>query len=107
MIINCPVCGGKMIVEKTCKYKRRTYKRWLCKSCDYLMVAAAESFDGLTAKQIIEMASPVKRRNGPSCTSCNNWRGEENPSPCAMGFPDPVIEGPGFARDCSLYQVRG
>ena len=42
----------------------------------------------------------------PSCERCREWRGLESPDPCAMGFPDPVMEGVGFARDCSLYEVR-
>ncbi len=35
-----------------------------------------------------------------SCYRCRLWNGEE----CRMGFPDPIEEGPGFARDCSLYE---
>jgi hypothetical protein len=41
----------------------------------------------------------------PSCERCREWRGLESANPCRMGFPDPVAEGPGFARDCSLYVV--
>jgi hypothetical protein len=44
--------------------------------------------------------------NDPSCERCREWRGLESGEPCGMGFPDPVVEGVGFARDCSLYQVR-
>jgi DNA-directed RNA polymerase subunit M/transcription elongation factor TFIIS len=44
--------------------------------------------------------------NDPSCERCREWRGLESADPCRMGFPDPVVEGVGFARDCSLYQVR-
>ena len=36
---------------------------------------------------------------GPSCAECSSWDGAE----CRIGFPDPGIEGPGFAADCSLY----
>jgi hypothetical protein len=43
--------------------------------------------------------------NDPSCERCREWRGLESANPCGMGFPDPVIEGVGFARDCSLYVV--
>jgi hypothetical protein len=35
-----------------------------------------------------------------SCYRCKLWNGEE----CRMGFPDPIEEGPGFARDCSLFE---
>lgn len=43
--------------------------------------------------------------NDPSCERCREWRGLESADPCGMGFPDPVIEGVGFARDCSVYVV--
>lgn len=43
--------------------------------------------------------------NDPSCERCREWRGMESTDPCGMGFPDPVIEGVGFARDCSVYVV--
>ena len=43
--------------------------------------------------------------NDPSCERCREWRGLESADPCGMGFPDPVVEGVGFARDCSLYEV--
>lgn len=36
---------------------------------------------------------------GPSCERCANWTG----SGCNFGFPDPLLEGPGFASDCDLY----
>ena len=37
----------------------------------------------------------------PSCERCQEWRGDH----CSMGFPDPIEEGIGFARDCSLFHV--
>lgn len=37
--------------------------------------------------------------SGPSCYCCQHWR-----SGCTFGFPDPTVEGPGFARDCHLYE---
>jgi len=43
---------------------------------------------------------PPPRRGDPSCERCKLWEGES----CGMGFPDPLEEGPGFARDCSLYE---
>ena len=42
------------------------------------------------------------RLQGPSCYGCTHWA-----NGCAMGFPDPEEEGPGFARDCSLYAPAG
>jgi hypothetical protein len=43
---------------------------------------------------------PPPRRGDPSCERCKLWEGES----CSMGFPDPIEEGPGFARDCSLFE---
>lgn len=40
------------------------------------------------------------RPGEPSCEQCQHWDGQR----CGMGFPDPQEEGPGFARDCSLFQ---
>ena len=34
-----------------------------------------------------------------SCLNCIHW--DER---CGMGFPDPAIEGLGFAADCSVYE---
>lgn len=39
----------------------------------------------------------------PNCERCRYWEANA----CGMGFPDPVEEGPSFARDCSLYAVEG
>lgn len=40
-------------------------------------------------------------RAGVSCHQCQHWaRGS-----CDMGLPDPIAEGPGFARDCSLFEA--
>jgi len=33
------------------------------------------------------------------CSNCNHW----DSSRCDLGFPDPHVEGHGFARDCSVY----
>lgn len=45
-----------------------------------------------------ELPRNVKRR---SCLKCKHWRSEE----CAIGFPDPMEEGPSFAADCDFYEV--
>jgi hypothetical protein len=34
----------------------------------------------------------------PTCNQCRFWS-----DGCSMGFPDPEIEGPRFARDCSVF----
>lgn len=43
-----------------------------------------------------------RRAPARDCHSCCYWRAA--PDPCSQGFPDPINEGPGFARDCELYQ---
>lgn len=43
------------------------------------------------------------KQSDPSCERCRYWQADA----CGMGFPDPAEEGPGFARDCSLYAVEG
>lgn len=34
------------------------------------------------------------------CYHCTQWAGMK----CALGFPDPVIDGPGFATDCDQFR---
>jgi hypothetical protein len=45
---------------------------------------------------------PPPKPGEPSCEHCRFWEVEH----CGIGFPDPLEEGPGFARDCSLF-VKG
>ena len=37
----------------------------------------------------------------PTCQQCKFWS-----DGCSMGFPDAEIEGPRFARDCSVFEVE-
>ena len=37
----------------------------------------------------------------PTCQQCKFWS-----DGCSMGFPDVEIEGPRFARDCSVFEVE-
>lgn len=37
-----------------------------------------------------------------SCLRCRHWSTGE----CAIGFPDPLEEGLGFAADCDFYEMR-
>lgn len=37
----------------------------------------------------------------PTCRQCKFWS-----DGCSMGFPDVEIEGPRFARDCSVFEVE-
>jgi hypothetical protein len=41
------------------------------------------------------------RPGDPSCDRCKFWHKNQ----CSIGFRDPMVEGVGFARDCSLYAV--
>lgn len=41
-------------------------------------------------------------QTGPSCLDCNRWESGS----CELGVPDPILEGPGVARDCSLFERR-
>lgn len=44
-----------------------------------------------------------RRQPARHCSDCQHWRyGSE----CDLGHPDPRLEGPQFARDCSNYAVR-
>ena len=43
---------------------------------------------------------PPLRPGEPSCEQCSRWENGH----CGMGLPDPEEEGPGFARDCALFQ---
>ena len=42
---------------------------------------------------------PRQRPGAPSCERCSSW----GDGACREGFPDPLEEGPAFARDCDLY----
>ena len=44
--------------------------------------------------------APPPTVDGPSCHECSNWAGVR----CGFGFPDPQLEGLGFAADCDLYE---
>ncbi len=65
-------------------------------------------FAGMLYRDLLpENYRPAPGPGDPSCERCREWRGPDAEHPCRMGFPDPVIEGPGFARDCNLYVVEG
>lgn len=38
-----------------------------------------------------------------SCLNCEEWRNGQ----CSFGFPDPLVEGLGFASDCNAFVLRG
>lgn len=47
---------------------------------------------------VLQAAATAER----SCYACANWSAGQ----CAFGFPDPHLEGPGFADDCDLYSAQ-
>lgn len=52
------------------------------------------------AKRCPDLPRRTKFVDGLTCTTCRHWRGQ-----CGFDLPDPVEEGIGFARDCSLYET--
>ena len=56
---------------------------------------------GLIYKDLLPewFRSPPKAGD-PTCEQCKFWI-----EGCSMGFPDPEIEGPRFARDCSVFDA--
>lgn len=52
---------------------------------------------GKTHRKVLESAGGVLM-----CTGCRHWA--KSGGYCTMGFPDPEVEGPTFAADCSLYE---
>lgn len=64
-------------------------------------------FTGMLYRDLLpEGYRPDPGSGDPSCERCREWRGPDAEQPCSLGFPDPIEEGPGFARDCNLF-VKG
>lgn len=58
----------------------------------------------LTGRTHGHLFPDLPRRNSQrslSCHRCSHWRGR-----CRLGLPDPDVEGPGFANDCSTFVLR-
>lgn len=61
---------------------------------------------GMVCRDVLpELIRPRDKRppapsDGPRCDRCEHWTGER----CDWGFPDPLEEGLGFARDCDMYE---
>lgn len=60
----------------------------------------------LTGKAYADLCPDLPRRapwqNQRTCLRCIKWTGDD----CELGWPDPVIEGPEFARYCDDYERR-
>lgn len=68
--------------------------------CSYELIRQIRA--GLVYRDLLpaEFQRPAAA-GGASCERCCHWEIDD----CGMGFPDPLEEGPGFARDCSLYEA--
>ena len=56
---------------------------------------------GLIYKDLLpEWFRAPAKAGDPTCNQCRFWS-----DGCSMGFPDPEIEGPQFARDCSVFDA--
>jgi hypothetical protein len=88
----CADCGGPLVIVRSVVRNNGRHRFMRCKFCGYRH-----------RDLIAPPAAPVLGPADPSCERCREWRGER----CSLGFPDPIEEGPGFARDCNLYVVEG
>lgn len=52
--------------------------------------------------EIARWGAPPPETAGRTCYTCSHWREARG---CSFGFPDPTLEGVGFARECDLYQA--
>ena len=78
--------------------RRVLAKQYGCSQTMIRDIVAGRSYKDLLPEGFRAPPGP----GAPSCEQCRYWKAEA----CGMGFPDPVEEGPAFARDCSLYAVE-
>lgn len=53
-----------------------------------------------TGRSYADLWPEIPRRSPPrSCHDCQQWLHGR----CSLGFPDPELEGPGFAADCESF----
>jgi hypothetical protein len=91
---------AQIVMLKGHQTQRLTAQQFGCSGEMVRQIWAGRAYSDWTG---ISYRQPL-RPGEPSCERCREWRGPDAEHPCRMGFPDPVIEGPGFARDCSLFQ---
>jgi transposase-like protein len=83
----------RVLTETQTSQKRMAAELGVSRQCVQLIRA------GVTWSDVFpEIPRKVARR---SCEKCRNWAAGE----CAIGFPDPLEEGTGFAADCDFYEV--
>jgi hypothetical protein len=51
--------------------------------------------------ELARWGQPVPEAQGKSCYCCIHW----GAAACSFGFPDPIQEGPTFARECQVYAL--
>lgn len=89
-------------IEQICKLKNQQSQRAIGQQFNCSAELIRQVWAGIIYRDLLpDWYQPNPRPGDPSCTRCREWRGDA----CRMGFPDPVLEGVGFARDCSLYEV--
>jgi hypothetical protein len=95
----CPSCGGRLVIVRSVVRDNGRHRFMKCKACP----PPNNRHRDLIAPPI----APVPAPGDPSCERCREWLGFEADHPCRFGFPEPVSEGPGFARDCAVFEVEG
>ena len=90
----CPKCGGPLVIVRSVVRDNGRRRFMKCKACGYRL-------RDLIAPPIAAPPDP----GDPSCEHCREWQGFDAEHPCRFGFPEPVSEGPGFARDCAVFQL--
>jgi hypothetical protein len=107
----CPKCGSDLsaVVESRLQMSGSRRRRRECNDCGHRW-STVEEVIGEPAMPRVKRSR--KRRqtaepkpqpiDGPSCVQCRHWQAGQRE--CQLGFPDPHLEGLGFAADCSVYE---
>lgn len=85
-------------IRKSSDGRRVLAKQYGCSEAMIRDIVNGKSYKDLLPEGFRSPPGP----GDPSCERCRYWQADA----CGMGFPDPAEEGPGFARDCSLYAVE-
>ena len=75
--------------------RRKLAKQYGCSETMIRDIVSGKSYKDLLPEGFRAPPGP----DDPSCERCGYWQADA----CGMGFPDPAEEGPGFARDCSIF----
>jgi hypothetical protein len=96
----CPECNGTStgVVEVRRSKAGPTRRRHECNTCRCRWTL----WDGVLDHESIvkpTLALPAPAPGVLTCLSCQHWTDDR----CGMGFPDPELEGVGFAADCETF----